>query len=818
MIKNYFQTAWKSLKKNKFFSSLNILGLAIGMAVFMLIAQYVHFERSYENFISGKEDIYRVSLSTYRSNELISASAENYPGVGTALKKELPDVINYARLYNAGYKNNVVITNENAKPNPIAFRQKKFLYADAAILSMMHYPMLKGNAATALAEPHTAVISEKCARLYFGNEDPIGKTLRLQDDDHNNELAIVTGVFKDIPANTHLTFDVLFSISNLYARGDWAADYYKQTWDQGDQMYTFVQLRHGANASVINAKLPAIVNKYKPQLKGSQEKHILGLQPLKNIHLYSELADEPKANGNATIVFFINLIGIFVLVIAWINYINLSTARALTRAKEVGVRKVAGAVRYQLILQFLIEAALTNFFSVAIAVGLIRFSLPYFNSVSGLSLGASYLTQPWFIFLVLILWAGSTLLSGLYPAFVLSSFKPVAVLKGKFAGNMGGVLLRKGLVVAQFTVAVAFIAATFIVYSQLTYMMNSNPGVNIHQTLVVERPGIANTDRNAYYANIDLFRNELKQYSSIEAVTASLTIPGKQREFKLTVRNFGKNSGDSIMTRVNMVDYNFFDAFKMKLLAGKNFSADDGSIILSEMAAHLLGFRNAGDAVGKTVVLKEFDDSKHNVIGVVNDYHQVSFKKPLEPVLFLCKPYEGEYYSMRVNTNHLQQTIQYVRQSWTKAFPGNPFDYFFLDDYFNQQYSNEQKFQKLFIIFATLAIIISCLGLFGLSSYTAMQRTKEIGIRKVLGASAVNITSILSKDFLKLVVIAVIIASPVVWIVMNKWLQNFAYRINISWWIFLAGGVVAIVIALATISFQTIKAGIANPVKSLRTE
>lgn len=825
MIRGLLITAIRNLKKNKFFSFLNILGLAVGMAVFLLIAQYVRFERSYENFIPNRANIYRVSLTSYRSNELISASAENYPAVGPALENEIPGVVSYARLYNMGYKNNVIITNENAKPEPIAFKQRRFLYADSAFLPMMGYELIKGNARTALADPLTTVISEKYARMYFGNEDPIGKTLHLHDDDSNDELATVTGVFKETPLNTHLKFDILFSYKTLFVRGDWAPRRYDQSWTRAD-MYTFVALKPGVDPKFVEAKLPALIDRYKPQLKESHQAELLALQPLKGIHLYSDLAEEPEANGNATIVFFMNLIGVFILIIAWINYVNLSTARALTRAKEVGVRKVIGAYKHQLIAQFLVEAALINLISLVIAYGLVMLSLSYFNTISGLSLTFLYLYQSWFVGLIIGLWIAGTLLSGFYPAWVLSSFKPITVLKGKLKNSSRGIVLRKGLVVAQFIASVALIAGTIVVYSQMHFMLNQDLGMNISQVLVTDRPGVApndRKDRTAFTAGIDLFRNELKKDPDIEAVTASITIPGFLRELKLTLKSFGGNSSDSIVVRANSMDYKFLDVFKMKLLAGRSFSKDypkdeDTSIIISETAARLLGFKKPEDALGKTFVVPEFGQWKPIVVGVVNDYHQVSLKKPLEPSMFICSPYDGEYYSMRINTTHLPQTIEHIQQAWVKAFPGNPFGYFFLDDYFNQQYSNEQKFEKLFTTFAVLAIIVSCLGLFGLSAYTATQRLKEIGIRKVLGASVMNITTMLSIDFLKLVIISVLIASPVAWLVMNKWLQSFAYRINVAWWVFALAGLLAIAIALITVSYQSIRAAIANPVKSLRTE
>jgi putative ABC transport system permease protein len=822
MIRNLLLTAFRNLKKNKFFSLLNILGLATGMGVFLLIAQYTKFEKSYEDFIPNRENVYRVKLESYSSEGLTTASAENYPGTGPALKQELPEVISYARLYNMGYKNNVVITYKDAKPDPIAFKQKGFLYADSALLPMMGYEMIKGDPAKALAEPLTAVISETYAKMYFKNEDPIGKTLHLQDDDFTDELAKVTGVFKDLPGNTHMKFDILFSYSTLFLRGDWAITRYKSGWGRKD-MYTFIQLRPGTDPKKVEAKLPAIVNKYKPELAGTGRKDVLALQSLKDIHLHSDLAEEAETNGNSRIVLFMGIIGVFVLVIAWINYVNLATARALERAKEVGIRKVVGAFKRQLISQFLAEAALVNLISVVIAFGLVALALPYFNTLSGLRLDSSYLFRPWFMILLVLLWIAGTFLSGFYPAIVMSSFKPVTVLKGKLKNSFRGILLRKALVTMQFMASIVLIAGTMIVYRQLKFLMSRDLGMSIDQVLIVERPAIADTNRNVFNSSIDLFHNELEKNSEIQGVTASLTVPGKQREYKALVKLFGATGNDSATVRINSMDYNFLDIYKMKLLAGRNFSRDfpkdpDTSVIITKKAAELLGFKKPEDAIGKTLVIEQFGSWKPVIAGVVNDYHQVSLKKTIEPSVFFCSQYDGEFYSVRVKTANLSQTIQYIQQSWTKAFPGNPFQYTFLDEYFNRQYANERKFGKLFTVFAILAIIIGCLGLFGLSSYTASQRIKEIGIRKVLGASVGGIVTLLSKDFIKLVLISLIIATPIAWWAMSKWLEDFAYRVNISWWVFAAAGFAALFIAMLTVSFQAIKAAIANPVKSLRTE
>jgi putative ABC transport system permease protein len=822
MIRNLLLTAWRRCIKNKFFTLLNIVGLGIGMVVFLLIALYVQFERSYEDFIPGKENIYRVKLESWLNHERVSASAENYPGAGPALKSELPEVVSYARLLNMGYKNNVIITYKDAKPEPIVFKHRRFLYADSAFLPMMGYTMVKGNARTALSEPLTAVISEKYATLYFKHDNPIGKTLILQDDDSNHEPAIVTGVFKDLPDNTHLKFDVLFSYSTLLVRGDWAREDFNTGWGR-NQMYTFIQLRPGTDPKTIEARLPALINKYKPELKQSGQKDVLLLQPLKNIHLTSELAEEAENNGSARIVFFMSVIGLFVLVIAWINYINLSTARAVERAKEVGVRKVIGAYKRQLISQFLAEAALVNLFSVIMAFLLVATALPWFNRLSGLSLSYSSLYQSWFQITLLLLWVAGTFFSGGYPSLVLSSFKPLAVLKGSLQHSSRGILLRQGLVVVQFVASIVLIAGTIVIYRQLHYVMHRDLGMNIDQVMVMDVPGIVPKDRPAHYSSKDLFRNELKNSPSVAAVSLSLTVPGKLREYKTMIHRAGVPNSDSVVIRVNSSDYDFMNVYKMKMIAGRRFSPDHpgdakNSAIVTESTARLLGYTKVEDIIGQSISIPQLDDSKRVIVGVVNDYHQLSLKKTIDPGLFICDLYWGEMYSVRIRTQNISKAVEDIRQVWTKAFPGNPFDYSFLDEYFNRQYTNERKFGNLFTTFALLAILIGCLGLFGLSAYTASQRMKEIGIRKVLGASVTDITTLLSKDLIKLVMIAVVLAIPIAWFIMDNWLKEFAYRIHLTWWMFALAGLCALLIAMITVSFQAIKTAIANPVNSLRTE
>ena len=808
MLQNYLLSAYRNLIRNRGYALLNIIGLSIGMTLFLLIVQYVTFERSYENFIPDRANIYRVSLETGHS-----ASAENYAGLGPALVNEIPEVTSYARLMNMSYINNVVVTYDQARNGSISLKQHRFLYADPAFLPMMEFKMVSGNASQALAGPNTAVISENYARLYFGEEDPIGKTLHMHDDDSDDQLAKVTGVFKDLPANTHLKFDILFSYQTMFGtRVD-------QNWARTrPEFYTYIRLRSGTDPKSIESKLPALYAAYGGK---GQTGH---LQPLSGIHLRSDLAEELEANGSETIVTILSIVGIFIMGIAWINFVNLSTAGAIGRAKEVGVRKVIGADRTHLISRFLTEAALINGISLLIACALIYLSLPGFNYISGLALDSNYLLQGWFLGLLGVLWITGSLLSGFYPAWVLSSFRPATVLKGKLKNTSGGILLRKGLVVTQFMASIALIAGTIIVYRQVHFMLNQNIGMNIDQVLVMDRPSIApNHDKNiaAFRAGIDLFRNELKQDPDIEAVSNSTTIPGKQREYKTMIKVIGNASNDSITVRVNSMDFDFLKVFQMQLLAGRTFSRDfpkdpDTSAIITLSAARLLGFKRPEDAIGKSI--QAWGNYHLIIVGVVNDYHQLSLKKPLEPTLFSCDWYEGDYFSVRLHTTHIDQTLRHVEASWVKAFPGNPFEYFFLDDYFNRQYSNERQFGQLFTTLSIFAILISCLGLFGLSAYTASQRIKEIGIRKVLGASVLNITTMLSKDFLKLVVLAIVLVTPLIWMLMNRWLQDYAYRISINGWIFVLAGLAALCIAVVTVSFQAIKAAVANPVESLRSD
>ena len=824
MIRHYLNIALRSFLKNKIFSLINVGGLSIGLAAFLLIMYYVHYERNYESFLREPESVYRVQLDQYQNDALSISSAENYPGVGPAMLESFPEVEAYARLYNMGYKNNLIITWEEAPNGPQSYKHRNFLYADSAFLPMMGYKMLQGDAVTALAAPYQTVISERYAKMYFGNENPLGKNLRLQDDDRNNELATVTGVFADLPANSHLQFDVLYSYGTLIARGDWAPGRYHKSWSRKD-MYTYVRLRRGSDPRLLESRFPEMIAQYNPGLEEQGRKDVLSLQPLESIHLHSNLAEEQQVNGNAGNVATLFWVACFVLLIAWVNYINLATAKAMERAREVGVRKTMGAWRIQLIRQFLMESAMTNLLALLLAFVWMQVALPVFNQVSGYDLGIQDLLSPWLIGLGLLVWLGGSLLAGFYPAFVMSSFNPVDTLKGKLINSTKGVLLRKGLVVFQFIASVSLIAGTLIVQNQLDYLMSRDIGMDIDQVLVIERPGVLpkeTGERNeAYRAGIDLFRRKAEELPAVKGVTIMVTVPGKKREYKVPVKPYGTADDQLVTVRLNSMDFQTPEVLGMEVLAGRSFSKDfvndpDTAVVLTESAARLLGY-SPEEAIGQTMEVPAWRWNPI-IVGVVNDYHQESLRKAKDPIFFICSDYGGEFFALKVGQATMSNTIREVEAAWNAAFPGNPMDYFFLDEYFNRQYVNDLHFAGLISSFSGLAILLGCLGLFGLSAYLARQKTKEIGIRKVLGSSVLGIFVLLSQEFLVLIGLAVLLAVPNTYILMNSWLEGFAYRHEISWMTFVLAALLVLLIAALTISYHTLRAARVNPVRALRYE
>ncbi|MEO8713359.1 MAG: ABC transporter permease, partial [Parafilimonas sp.] len=679
---------------------------------------------------------------------------------------------------------------------------------------------IKGNPQTALNAPDKIILSESTAKKYFGNEDPLGKTLVNRNGEYVEPFQ-VAGIYKDFPSNSHLIMNYLVSYATLgkelLLSGD-SSNSSETAWGWYD-FYVYIQLKPGVDYKQLEAKLPAFTDKYinsNEWNKTNNRHYELHLIPLSDIHLYSNYNQEAEVNGNGQAVEFLFLIAIFIICIAWINYINLATARSVERAREVGVRKLLGALRSTLIRQFLTESFVLNIISLLLSLIIFFLLLHPFDLFTGRDnyTGVALTKNYWLIFFALFF--SGTFLSGLYPAFVLSGFKPVIVLKGAFKNSASGQLLRKSLIVVQFVTSVVLIAGTIIVFQQVGFMRNQELGEDINNTLIIKGP---QTLADSLYQNTyQPFKSAVLQLPAIKNIAASTNVPGDEIYWTNGSKRLGADQ--SVVSLYNLgIDYDFIPSYDIKMAAGRNFSkqfgTDNKTAIINETAAKLFGFKNAAAAIGERI--KRGGDTL-TLIGVTADFHQLGLQKNIDPIILVLTPNISNFYSLKVSEANMPQTIASLNQVWNKYFPKDPFNYFFLDESFGQQYKADILFGKVFGVFAFLAILIACFGLLGLSAYNVLQRTKEIGVRKVLGASLQSILILLSRDFLKLVIISLLLAIPVGWFVMNRWLQDYAYRITIGWWVFAVAGSAALFIAVITICLQVVKAAGKNPVKSLRTE
>jgi len=811
---NYFRIALRNLLKRKGYTALNIFGLAIGVTCCLLIFQYVSYEKSYDTFEKNAGQIVRVRLDQYQQGKLAWQSATSYPGIAPFLKKDYPEVEDYCRLID----DQLLLSNEQQS---VKFTETKGYYADPSAIDMLGVQLVKGNPATALQQPDKIIISESMAKKYFGSTDVLNRTLTQRGP---NTLVPyqVSGVFKDYPTNSHLIINYLIPYATLEKeqRSDGDTTNQVNTSFGWYDFYTYIKLRQGTDLQKFQAKMPAFADKYMNSNEWRKKNNVkswLYLIPLSDIYLNSNFNQEAETNGNGSAVKFIFLIGFIIMAIAWINYINLSTARSVERAKEVGVRKVLGAGRAGLIQQFMAESFLLNLCAIIIAAIAVAIITHPFNNLMGRTdeAGFSMSGKYWFIFSAIFV-TGS-LLSGLYPSFVLSNYQPLTVLKGAFKNSSGGLLLRKGLIILQFGISVILIAGTIIVYQQVKFMRNQQLGANINQTLVLD--GVQSIRDSDYQNILQPFKTELLKQPAIKSIAASTAVMGNEIYWTNGLRSLEHSDLGAVTLYLLGVDEDFIPQYEIKVLAGRTFSKQFGTdarnAILNERAATLMGYKSPADAVNKKIIR---GGDTLTVVGVVQNYHHLGLQKAIDPQLLLYRPNARNAYSIKLKADEAKTVVAAVEKTWSRFFPKDPFSYYFLDDQFNSQYKADQQFGKVFTLFAFVAILIACFGLLGLSAYNILQRTKEVGIRKVLGASTSNVLFILSKDFLWLVTIAFVIAAPIAWLIMHNWLQDFAYRITISWWVFGVAGLLAVIIAVSAISFQAIKAAMANPVKSLRSE
>jgi len=815
--------AWRIITRQKLFSFINIMGLAIGMAACLLIVQYITFELSYDNFHQNGADIYRVKRQNFSGGNLIENTPKTYSAVGPALKSAFPGVKEMTRVTPM----EGMVTARQPNGEIIAFNENSLYQVDGAFLRLFSFPMVSGSV-NALNNPNTVVITERTAKKYFPNQDAIGKTINLQEQTSGTNLtATVTGVCKDVPANSHLQFD--FLVSSDAKAGDWVWPDY----------YTYIQLSPQTNPKTFEAKLPAFVKKYTSlstantnssftQGKSNLSNIVLTLQPLKDIHLYSNLSNEISPGGNGNMVWYLGLIAALILIIAYINYVNLSTAKVIERAKEVGIRKVLGSQRLQLIKQFLFESLLLNLISVAAAVAIVVFAMPWFSKLCGVQLSFGLWKDMYFFFGFLAFLAAGILLSAIYPALVLSNYKPVQVLKGKFMNSAQNLSLRKALVVFQFAATIAFMIGTLIVYRQVNYMKDADKGMDMKQTLIVVAPQnvrATDADNQRYLLKDSVFRAEIARNPRVNGVTLSSSIPGENIGYIMSYTSRTQTAGEkSLRLATCEIGSSFVNQFKIKTVAGStanNWSGKYPTLVLNEAAVTSLGFNSPQDAVGKLVQTKNGRGRvfQNEVIGVIRNFHQTSLKDDFTPIVFrLSDPNSASDYLLKVNADNMPQTIAQIEKTYKSVFSESSFQYFFLDDFFDQQYKAEQHFGQVFSLFSGFAIFVACLGLLGLTLITITQRIKEIGIRKVLGASIPDILLLISKDFIGLIVIASIIAMPLAYWGCYKWLQNYKFRIAINAWYFIVPMLTVLLIAVLTVGYQSIKAALMNPVRSLKVD
>ena len=805
MIKNYFKTAWRNILRQKGHSGINIIGLAIGIAACLLILQYVSFELSYENFHVNKDRIYRVQLDRYDNGKLSTQWAAGAYAAGNSFKDAIPEIEDYVKLR----QNDPVVIEVNNQPLKI----NKVFFATNSFFSVFTYPIISGDKENALTEPFTAAISETTARILYGTDAAVGKRLTL----NRRRDYTITAVFKDAPVNTQLRPDILLSYPTFIKIV--GPNNNPETAWQWDGCLTYLLLRNGADPNTVEKKFVPVVEKFTAEeMKRFNATAHYYLEPLSAIHLYSNYIGEPAPNGDGKTTYLLLGIAFFIAVIAWVNYINLATARAVNRAKEVGIRKAVGSQRKQLVFQFLSESALLNALALLLALVIVMIAIPGFNLLSGQNLSFTLFSKTNFWFGLAGLFLTGVFFSGLYPAFVLSGFNPIEVLKGKMTATTKGALLRKGLVVFQFTASMFLLIGTLAVYQQIQYMRKQSLGISIDQTLVV-RPPMVFTD-STYVQNMSAFKETLNQQTGINGVTISTSIPGQAVDWNAGgIKLVGTDESTQKQYRVIGVDHDYLKQYGIKLIAGRYFSrefgTDDSAVIFNKKGFEQLGLDKPEDAVGKRI---DFWGRRYTIVGIAENFHQQSLREAFEPLIFRLIPGVRGYLSVKTPASGASETVTLVQSNWNKFFPGNTFDYFFLDDHFDQQYRADQRFGQVFGLFTILAIFVACLGLFGLASFTTIQRTKEIGIRKVLGASVLRILKLLYRDFAILLLIAFVIAVPVAWLTITSWLQGYAFRIPIHWSYFLVPFVTVLIIALLTVSFQSIKAAIANPVKSLRTE
>lgn len=791
MLKNFIKIAWRNLYKNKTFSLIHILGLTMGITVCLMIFLYITNEFSVDSFHRQGKNIYRVMRGFEPGKPRTAYLSGPY---APALLNDYPEDIKMAVRVRP--QNNLVSFGEKA------FNEQKVYATDAGFFKLFSFPLIKGDAATALENPNSVVLTETTAKKYFGStENAMGKVIQI---DKTLQLK-VTGIAKDVPSNSHLDFDVVFPIAN------YTKDAGFNVWINNG-LFVYLLLNEHSTQSALESHFTEFMNKYMSKdMQRFGAKFDLKLTPLKNIYFEDASSFDNVKHGDKTVVFIFISIAVLIMLIACINFMNLSTIRAVERSKEVGMRKIMGALRNHLIIQFIGESLLLALISCAISIGLLLMLMPWYNQLLGYKLSIAWNQPPIYLFLVgVILTVG--FLAGSYPAFFLSAFSPIQALKGKLRLGKGGTMLRQSLVVLQFSISVLLIIGTIVIMNQMHYIKSKSLGYDKVQTITVS------IDNNDIYDHRRQFKDELQNSGVVSSVSLMSGQPGG---FFDTHTFTAEGQHDVFRSRTEFADFEYVKTLGLKIIAGRDFSAQfatdtANAVLLNRTAAKELGY-TPQQALGKWIRNNGRDDKPRTIVGVVEDFNFLSLKENMD-ALVIAPNDDRRVVVIKLKPGNIPAALASIKEIYAKVAPVYPFEYSFLDQQFNTTYKNDIRQQAMLSIFSGLAIFIACLGLFGLASFTAAKRTKEIGVRKVLGSSVPNILLLLSKDMLKPVLLATVIAMPVGYYCMNKWLQNFAYRTTLHWWIFVLAAVLTFLIALFTISFKSLKAALANPVKSLRNE
>ncbi|HTF18440.1 MAG TPA: ABC transporter permease [Chryseolinea sp.] len=811
MLSNYLTIAVRNLLKKKLYSFINISGLALGVAVCLVILRYVDFELSYDTFNVKAKDIYRTTTASYRNGELRNNSVLSGYAQGPALLLEIPEIKSYVRTH--PMYGGAVLSYQRPTGDPTTFNEENIQWVDSTFFDVFTYKSIEGDLKTALQKPNSIVLTKKSAERYFQKgEDPLGKLIQISGGWSDGSYE-VTAILENAPENAHFNFQFLLPLHNLL-RGD------QYTQDDGwgwNNFITYVELHPHATQASAQGKLPALVEKYRGKdLAESNSSIVIALQPVLDIHLTPGIDHESSPTISPYTIYFFLLIAIFILAIAWINYINLSTARAMERAREVGIKKAIGALKSQLIFQFVFESVLVNLVGVVIAVLIAIGLLPVLGQIVGKELMFNFADVRFWIILVTLFVTGS-LISGAYPAFVLSSFNTTEILKGKGEKLVKGFSLRKALVVFQFAASLILIAGTFAIYRQMIFMRDQDKGFTMERMLVVNGPRIL--DRKASSERLTSMKNELKKLPGISGVTTSGAIPGGGYNWGTGIRKDGTTQDASKSGSIVWIDPDFIKTYGMDLVSGRVFNpeirSDMESVIINESAIETFGLGNAETALNEKLI---FGGDTVSILGVLKNYNWNSLKQEHTPFLFKADTISRHSYSILLQAGNMNETISKIGTLYKEFFPGNPFDYYFLEDFFNNQYKADQQFARIFGMFAILAIFIACMGLWGLASFTTSQKLREIGIRKVLGASVQSIMSLLSWQFLKLVLISGVIALPLTYYGIDSWLGNFANHIGMSWDLFIVPVAILCLLALGTVSIQILRGAHINPARILRSE